>query len=261
MLRRLRPESTVLPNQPARGGKFAPAVPDVKEMAQARCLGVWQAAMADPAGARPTGAILEGYRVTQSALGSLISRLLQGPGETQQVAAKLFNKLVAQSRARVFYQQLGVPDTVDGRFDMVALHTFLIFQRLKGQGDRSAILSQALYDTLIKDMEASLRQLGAGDIGVGKRIRVMTEALQGRIKAYEVALAGSHLDIEGALRRNLYGTTDPDQDAVRIVANYVRQAKELADSQPVDRIMRGMFEFPPAPAGTSNGGQSGYSIE
>jgi len=199
--------------------------------------------------------------VTQSALGSLISRLLQGPGEAHQVAAKLFNKLVAQSRARVFYQQLGVPDTVDGRFDMVALHTFLIFQRLKGQGDRSAVLAQALYDTLIKDMEASLRQLGAGDIGVGKRIRVMTEALQGRIKAYEAALAGSQLDIEGALRRNLYGTTDPDQDAVRIVANYIRRAKESADGQPIDRIMRGIFDFPAAPAGAGHGGQPTFGNE
>jgi cytochrome b pre-mRNA-processing protein 3 len=189
--------------------------------------------------------------VAQSALGELIARVLQGPGATKEVATKLFGRLVAQARARVFYEQLGVPDSVDGRFDMVALHTFLVFQRLRGQGDRAAILSQALYDTLINDFEASLRQLGAGDVGVGKRIRVMTEALQGRIKAYETALAGTQLDLEGALRRNLYGTTDPDMDAVRAVANYLRRGKELADSQPVDRILRGIFEFPAVPAGTA----------
>ena len=189
--------------------------------------------------------------MAQSALGELIARVLQGPGATKEVATKLFGRLVAQARARVFYEQLGVPDSVDGRFDMVALHTFLVFQRLRGQGDRAAILSQALYDTLINDFEASLRQLGAGDVGVGKRIRVMTEALQGRIKAYETALAGSQLDLEGALRRNLYGTTDPDMDAVRAVANYLRRGKELADSQPVDRILRGVFEFPAVPAGTA----------
>lgn len=199
--------------------------------------------------------------MAQSALGSLISRMLQGPGEVNQIAAKLFNRLVTQARDRVFYERLGVPDTVDGRFDMVALHTFLIFQRLRGQGDRSAILAQSLYDTLIKDMEASLRQLGAGDIGVGKRIRVMTEALQGRINAYEAALAGSQIDIEGALRRNLYGTTDPDMDAVRVVANYLRRAKELADTQPIDRIMRGVFEFPPTPSGGQSSPQSGYGVD
>jgi cytochrome b pre-mRNA-processing protein 3 len=187
--------------------------------------------------------------------------MLQGPGEVSQVAAKLFNRLVAQARDRVFYERLGVPDTVDGRFDMVALHTFLIFQRLRGQGDRSAILAQSLYDTLIKDMEASLRQLGAGDVGVGKRIRVMTEALQGRINAYEAALAGNQLDIEGALRRNLYGTTDPDMDAVRVVANYLRRAKELADTQPIDRIMRGIFDFPPPPSGGQSSPQSAYGID
>lgn len=187
--------------------------------------------------------------MAESALSSLIARALQGPGATREIAAKLFDRLVAQARARVFYEQLGVPDTVDGRFDMVALHTFLIFQRLRGQGDRAAILSQALYDTLIRDFEASLRQLGAGDVGVGKRIRVMTEALQGRINAYEAALGGSQIDLESALRRNLYGTTNPEMDAVRIVANYLRRGKTLADSQPVNRILRGLFEFPTVPEG------------
>ena len=186
--------------------------------------------------------------MAESPLGGLIARILQGPGAVKEVAAKLFDRLVAQARQRVFYEKLGVPDTVDGRFDMVALHTFLIFQRLRGQGDQAASLSQALYDTLINDFEASLRQLGAGDVGVGKRIRVMTEALQGRVKAYEAALAGNQLDLEAALRRNLYGTTDPDMEAVRSVAAYLRRGKELADTQPIDRILRGIFEFPPAPS-------------
>jgi len=187
--------------------------------------------------------------VAQSALGNLIARVLQGPGSTKQVASKLFERLVAQARARVFYEQLGVPDTVDGRFDMVALHTFLIFQRLRGQGDQSAMLAQALYDTLILDLEASLRQLGAGDVGVGKRIRVMTEALQGRFKAYETALAGNPLELEAALRRNLYGTTEPATEPVRAMTDYLRRGKDLADRQPIDRIQRGVFEFPTVPAG------------
>jgi cytochrome b pre-mRNA-processing protein 3 len=193
--------------------------------------------------------VRKGNGVAQSALGGLIARVLQGQGSTKQAAGKLFDRLVAQSRARVFYEQLGVPDTVDGRFDMVALHTFLIFQRLRGQGDGAALLSQALYDTLIRDLEASLRQLGAGDVGVGKRIRIMTEALQGRIKAYETALAGNPLELEGALRRNVYGTTEPQIDAVRAMADYLRRGKDLADRQPVDRIQRGVFEFPTPPAG------------
>ncbi|MBI2256826.1 MAG: ubiquinol-cytochrome C chaperone family protein [Proteobacteria bacterium] len=191
----------------------------------------------------------KGNGVAQSALGDLIARVLQGPGSAKLTAAKLFERLVAQARTRVFYEQFGVPDTVDGRFDMVVLHTFLIFQRLRGQGDAAAMLAQALYDALILDLEASLRQLGAGDVGVGKRIRVMTEALQGRIKAYETALTGSPLDLEAALRRNLYGTAEPSTEAVRAMADYLRRGKELADRQPLDRIQRGIFEFPSAPAG------------
>lgn len=183
----------------------------------------------------------------QSALGGLIARVLRGPGMVKQTASQLFSGLMAQARLPVFYQQLAVPDSVDGRFDMIVLHIFLIFQRLRGQGDRAAILSQALYDTLILDLEASLRQLGAGDVGVGKRIRVMTEALQGRIKAYEAGLRGNSLELEAAIRRNLYGTTDPQADVVRIMADYLRHGKELADRQSIDRILRGFFEFPIAP--------------
>jgi cytochrome b pre-mRNA-processing protein 3 len=196
--------------------------------------------------------------VTQSSMGGLISRILGGGGETRQIARLLFNRIVIQARQAVFYRSLGVPDTVDGRFDMLVLHAFLVFQRLKGQGGRGAELAQALYDAVIEDMEASLRQLGAGDAGVGKRVRVMTEALQGRVVAYEAALAGNPLDVEGAIRRNLYGTVEPDLEAVRTVAYYLRQAKDLADRQPLDRIMRGIFEFPPAPAGLSGGQTQSY---
>ncbi len=187
--------------------------------------------------------------MAQSALGNLIAKVLQGPGSAKLAAGKLFGRLVTQARHRVFYEQLGVPDSVDGRFDMVVVHIFLVFQRLRGQGDGAAILSQALYDTLILDLEASLRQLGAGDVGVGKRIRVMTEALQGRIKAYDAALAGSSLDLEAALRRNLYGTIEPQTETLRVMADYLRRGKELADRQPLDRIQRGIFEFPVVPAG------------
>lgn len=186
--------------------------------------------------------------MTQSTMSGLISRILRGPGEVDQIAARLFTQLVGQARHPVFFRDLGVPDSVDGRFDMVAMHAFLILQRLKGQGNRTAQLAQALYDAFIKDMEASLRQLGAGDAGVGKRIRVMTEALQGRMVAYEAALAGNQLDIEGAVRRNLYGTVDPDTGSVRVMAAYLKQAQEQANRQPIDRILRGVFEFPPVPA-------------
>lgn len=193
-------------------------------------------------------------------MGSLLSKMLI-PGDASMIAEKLFTRLVGQARQAGFYRDLGVPDTVDGRFDMLALHTFLIFQRLKGQGGTAPVVSQALYDRLIKDMEASLRQLGAGDAGVGKRVRAMTEALQGRIKAYEKALAGSQVELEGALRRNLYGSTDPDMDAVRSVANYLRRAKASADAQPVDRILRGMFDFPPPPAAANTNPETDFRFD
>jgi cytochrome b pre-mRNA-processing protein 3 len=183
----------------------------------------------------------------QSSIGSLITKMLQGPGEVAQLAAKLHAKIVAQARHPDFYRRLGVPDNVDGRFELIVLHAFVIFNKLKEHGEKSQNVSQVIYDVLIKDMEASLRQLGVGDLGVGKRVRIMTEAMRGRIAAYESALNGNQIDLEGAVRRNIFGTTDPSPECVRQLAFYLRQAKESADKQPIDRILKGIFDFPPVP--------------
>ncbi|TDQ80935.1 cytochrome b pre-mRNA-processing protein 3 [Dongia mobilis] len=185
--------------------------------------------------------------MTSRTLGDLVARLLGGTSDTRKAADKLFLRLVGQARQPAFFRNMAVPDSIDGRFELLVLHLFLVFQRLKPEGARGGDLAQSLYDVAMQDLEASLRQLGAGDAGVGKRIRVMTEAMQGRILAYERALGGSQLDVEAALRRNLFGTSEPEIDALRRMAAYLRAGKELADSQPLDRILRGDFQFPPPP--------------
>ncbi len=105
-------------------------------------------------------------------LSRIIDRLSRKPDASQV----LYERIVAAARQEVFYAQWAVPDTVDGRFDMIALHLFLVLDRLKGEGPAVEAFRQVLTDTFFQDMDRSLREMGVGDISVGKKVRKMAEA-------------------------------------------------------------------------------------
>ena len=136
-----------------------------------------------------------------SVLGKLIDRVLSGPDRREVIAQRLYAALTAQARRPDFYLTCGVPDTIDGRFEMVTLHAFLLFRRLKGHGEKAAAVAQAVYDVMFGDFDASVREMGAQDLGVGRRIKFMTEAMNGRFAAYETALAQGPSELELALMR------------------------------------------------------------
>ena len=147
------------------------------------------------------------------------------PDPARKAAEGLYAALVAQARRPEFYARLGVPDSLDGRFEMVALHTFLVLRRLKSDAQASEA-RQALVDLFVEDMDANLREMGAGDLGVGRRVKAMAQALYGRIAAYEAGLAGPQEALAGALRRNLFGTAaepGPDPPVLDGLAAYVRR--------------------------------------
>ena len=155
-------------------------------------------------------------------------------------AVALYDIIVAQSRKPGFYLHCGVPDTVDGRFDMIALHAFIVLRRLK---DRRRDTAQELLEAMFDDMDRSLREMGAGDLGVGRRVKTMAKALYGRIAAYEAALDGGAEALADALRRNLYGTVDPDPEGVEAMAAYVRAEAASVASQSADTIAAGSVSF------------------
>ena len=119
----------------------------------------------------------------------LIGQLFR-PDPTSAVARRLYEAVVAQARQPVFFAEWEVPDTVDGRFEMVALHAHLLLRRLR-DGGPAADLAQALFDVMFADMDASLREMGAGDLGVGRRVKQMATAFYGRMAAYDAGLASS----------------------------------------------------------------------
>ena len=162
----------------------------------------------------------------------------------RQTAEQLYTELVAQARRPEFYAQLGVPDTLDGRFELLVLHTFLVLRRLKSNPEATKT-RQALLEVFVDDMDASLREMGAGDLGVGRRVKTMAQALYGRIAAYEAGLADSEQSLINALRRNLFGTAGepgPSYAVVERLATYVRRES----TEPIDSVEG--FRFGPPPS-------------
>ena len=179
-----------------------------------------------------------------SVLGKLIDRLLSGPDRREIIAQRLYAALTAQARRPDFYLSCGVPDTIDGRFEMVALHAFLLFRRLKGHGEKAGAVAQAVYDVMFGDFDASVREMGAQDLGVGRRIKFMTEAMNGRFAAYEVGVTQGQPDLELALKRNLYGTIEPVEECLKRMTDYVKRADAELGALPIDLLMRGVLHFP-----------------
>lgn len=159
-----------------------------------------------------------------------------------RAAGRLYARVVEQARRPAFYAEGGVPDTLDGRFEMVALHCFLLLHRLK-QSPKAQALAQAVFDLMFDDMDSSLREMGAGDLGVGRRVRRMAEGFLGRMAAYDRGLADGSAALLEAVRRNVYGTIAGGGYDPAPMAEYVRQAAEALARQPVEPIMQGSVEF------------------
>ncbi len=136
---------------------------------------------------------------------------------------ELYGAIVAQARQPVFYQDLGVPDVLDGRFDLIVLHLSAATRRLAELGAEAKETEQGLMGLFFADMDRSLREMGVGDLSVGKKIRNMAEAYYGRSQAYGEAL-GTEDDrlLEEAIGRNVYGGDSAADEALGRMAHYQR---------------------------------------
>ncbi len=165
-------------------------------------------------------------------------------------ATALYARVVEQARLPSFYVSGGVPDTVDGRFELVSIHAFLLFRRLKQDGAAGAALAQAVFDVMFADMDTALRELGAGDLGVAPRVKRMASGFSGRVAAYDAGLAGSDQALANALRRNLYGTLPREADErqagawAAAMAAYLRVAAADLERQASSDLLAGKVAFP-----------------
>jgi cytochrome b pre-mRNA-processing protein 3 len=158
----------------------------------------------------------------------------------------LYARAVEQSRLPALYSEFGAPDTAEGRFEIYSLHVVLLLDRLRGHGEAARDVSQGLFDTYLKDLDHALRELGVGDLSVGRKMRKLGEAFYGRGKSYETAFAA--LPDEAPLRALVVRTVYADVDAEaapRLVAYLLGQRAALAD-QPLERLLGGEVDWRPA---------------
>jgi cytochrome b pre-mRNA-processing protein 3 len=166
--------------------------------------------------------------------------LLHKSAARKEFAARLEAQLVARAREPIFFRDLNVPDTVDGRFDMVALHGWLALDRLKTAGMDAA--AQALTDILFVGFDEALREQGTGDMGMGRRMKAFANAFFGRLAAYSGAKDEAML--AEALARNVWRGAAVDNHA-RLLADYVMRARVcLVRSD----LANGALDFGPLPA-------------
>lgn len=168
----------------------------------------------------------------------------------ERTAATVYDAIVAQARGRGFFADCGVPDTMEGRFEMLVLLACLYFRRLRREDGRARRLGQAVFDAMFRDMDASLREIGIGDLTVPKKIKVMGEAFYGRASAYDAALAKPGDEALGAaLARNIWPElADQDAAAMRL-ARWVRAAEAALGRQQAAELVTSGPAFPaPGPA-------------
>lgn len=159
----------------------------------------------------------------------------------------LYLAIVAQARQAGFYEHLGVPDTVDGRFEMIVVHAVMILRRLRGAGAEGKKLSQALFDRMFADMDRSLRELGAGDLGVGRRVKTMAKAFYGRAEVYEQGLDGPEGALEEAVERNVYGTVASSARHASEMTRYFRHEMASLSEFNEQDLLEGRVSFGPPP--------------
>ena len=164
----------------------------------------------------------------------------------ERIGFELYTAAVGAARDPSLYGPGAVPDTLDGRFDLIALHVALLVRRLRGDADpRGPGLAQAVFDAMVADMDLSLREMGVGDMSIGKRVKRMWEAWHGRARAYEAALeAGDRPGLEEALSRNVWRGEAPDGAVTRLADRALSLDAALA-TQPLDAVLAG-HGFPPA---------------
>ncbi len=160
----------------------------------------------------------------------------------ERTGFELYTQAVRASRDPYFYTTLAVPDTLDGRFDLVALHACILISRLRRMPPPGQKIAQAVFDAMFSDMDTNLRELGVGDMTVARNVRAMWEAFHGRATAYELALADPDpAALQSAITRNVWrGAEAPGAAAL---AHITRARMAALEAIPTAELIAGHMTF------------------
>jgi cytochrome b pre-mRNA-processing protein 3 len=183
-------------------------------------------------------------------------RWLKQNAEIKRIGHDIYARIVAQARSAAFYQDCGVPDTMEGRFEMILLHLIVVLERLKGEGGRGQKIGQRILESLVADMDDALRQIGIGDMGVPKRVQRVAAAVVERSRAYtpDAPSAQSPTDmpqspLELALLEHIYraptaGSASLEGGHARGLATYITRARAALTTTSGGDILAARFAFP-----------------
>jgi cytochrome b pre-mRNA-processing protein 3 len=162
---------------------------------------------------------------------------------TRQAGQALYTGVVEQARSPAFYVDLAAPDTVEGRFEIYTLHVVLVLDRLRRNGAAAGETAQSLFDTYVKSLDHALREMGVGDLSVGRKMRRLGEAFYGRAKSYEAAFAAlpADDDLKALLKRTVYA--ESEGGPLDALAAYVLAQRENLGKQPLEALLEGRVSW------------------
>ena len=156
-----------------------------------------------------------------------------------------YQKIVNVSRNKVFYTKLNIPDTLDGRFDLLALFSIIMNFSLSRSGSKGIEFSQILFDKIFLDLDLSLRELGAGDAGVSIKIKDMIKSYMGRQKAYCACFENdNYIKLEKSIIRNIYRNVDQYDNEPKLLAKYCKKCVEEFKDKQIEYFISSKFNFP-----------------
>ena len=138
----------------------------------------------------------------------------------------IYTNIVKTSRNKSFFLDYKVDDTVEGRFDIILLHSFIIFNYFISTGKSKSKIPQLLFDHMFSDFDSNLREMGFGDIAVNKRMKKFISAFYGRILSYSNSYAeykenNSILSLSYAIKKNIYKNKKTTDEKINIISDYV----------------------------------------
>ena len=162
----------------------------------------------------------------------------------ETVSNDIYQKIVNISRNKIFYTKYNVPDTIDGRFDMLVLVTIIVVHRLSKIKNEGIELSQKIFDIVFKDLDYSLRELGAGDVSVANNMKKLISSYMGRQKIYIKAFKnGNEKFLASAFKNNIFRNKDQNKNLILLLSKNIFRINKKLDLIEDKKMLNGDFDF------------------